>query len=88
MTPEAELKACKQALSQYRRAWRELATALPTASPGLAAEVFRATARRYALPVWPPADAQPTATPSKIDPATEKESPAHENPRQESQDVS
>jgi hypothetical protein len=68
MTPEAELAACQQALAQYRRAWRELATALPrVVVPGLAAEVFRATARRYALPVWPPADAQ-SATPPEVDP--------------------
>jgi hypothetical protein len=28
MTPENELAACKQALQQYRRAWRELGAAL------------------------------------------------------------
>ena len=65
MTPEAELAACKQALSQYRRAWRELATALPAAvNRGMAVETFRATARRYALPVWPPAEEKPATPPA------------------------
>ena len=55
MTPEAELAACRRALHQYRRAWRELAHALGN-DFGMAGERFRAVARRYALPTLPPDD--------------------------------
>ena len=56
MTPAAELAACKRALKQYRRAWRELALELPATDPGMVRELFRAVSRRYALPTLPPDD--------------------------------
>jgi hypothetical protein len=58
MTPEAELAACKQALDQYRRAWRELGAALrtrtePIPRPAFAADLMAEIGRKHALPPMP-----------------------------------
>lgn len=55
MTPADELAACKQALSQYRRGWRELALTLRRHNC-VDWDVVAALARKHGLPVMPPAD--------------------------------
>ena len=55
MTPEHELAACKQALAQYRAAWRELGAALrirtePVPRPAFIADLMDEIAKKHNLP--------------------------------------